>query len=57
MVYGAVWNQGAVVNCRFDPTLHGRGLILRGVRVSSGLIRINFAAHLRGYALVQGRRL
>jgi hypothetical protein len=39
-VTGAERNQGAVVNCRFDPTLHGRGLILRGVRVSSGLTRI-----------------
>jgi hypothetical protein len=29
-VTGAERNQGAVVNCRFDPTLHGRGLILRG---------------------------
>jgi hypothetical protein len=40
VVCGAERDKGAVVNCRFDPTLHGRGLILRGVRVSSGLTRI-----------------
>ena len=62
LVTPTVWlrvveRQGAVVNCRFDPTLHNRGLILRGVRVSPGITRIDFHAHLLGYSPVQGRRL
>jgi len=30
LVCGAERNQGAVVNCRFDPTLRNRGVTLRG---------------------------
>ena len=31
LAFGAERNQGAVVNCRFDPTLHGQGVTLRKV--------------------------
>ena len=31
LAFGAERDQGAVVNCRFDPTLRGQGLtLLRG---------------------------
>ena len=38
VVCGAERNQGAVVNCRFDPTLHGQGLTLYG---PSRQLRVN----------------
>jgi len=57
LAFGAERNQGAVVNCRFDPTLRNWGLTSRGTRVGSGLTRIDSDAHLLGYLLVQGRRL
>ena len=38
LVCGAERNQGAVVNCRFDPTLRNRGLTLGG---HSRWVRVN----------------
>ncbi len=48
LAFGAERNQGAVVNCRFDPTLRNRGVTLRGSSRWVRVYRHEYNAHLLG---------
>jgi len=48
LAFGAERNQGAVVNCRFDPTIRNRGVTLRGSSRWVRVYRHEYNAHLLG---------